>query len=145
MRNRFGDMILLGRNPITLIVYIGAYVVMSYRLFQKSQLEESYLNSWFRYILAGFAGYYLTIVAYYILIQFSFFNPTWDYMISLAMSFFVFMVSFLGYIYPQALSGKPLASIANPFKYKNSGLTETAERLLKDQLAACMEIQELYK
>jgi YesN/AraC family two-component response regulator len=66
-------------------------------------------------------------------------------MISLAMSFFVFVVSFLGYIYPQALSGKPLSTIANPFKYKNSGLTESAELVLKDELIKCMEEQELYK
>lgn len=145
LRANFSDVILLGTNPILQIIYIGIYVVLSYRLYYATRVEESYLNTWFQYILASFAGYYITIVTYYILINFSFFNPTWDYMISLAMSFFVFVVSFLGYIYPQALSGKPLSSIANPFKYKNSGLTENAELQLKKQLIDCMERQELYK
>ncbi len=145
LRTNFRDIIVLGTSPIIQIIYIGTYVVLSYRLYFINRTEESYLNTWFQYILGSFSGYYVTIVTYYILINFSFFNPTWDYMISLAMSFFVFVVSFLGYIYPQALSGKPLSSITNPFKYKNSGLTENAEQLLKDELIKCMEEQELYK
>ncbi len=65
-------------------------------------------------------------------------------MISFMMSFFVFSVSFLGYIHPQVMAGKPIGDIIIPFKYKNSGLTDGAEILLKMELERLMKEKEVY-
>lgn len=143
-REVVGSLMAFGFNTYLKLIYLGFYLFLCYRLYYLSQLNETYLKPWFQYLLFSFTGYYLTIVLYYALINFSFFDVTWDYMISFAMSFFIFCVSFLGYIYPQVLAGKPVRNIVMRHKYKNSGLTEAGEKDLRDTLTRLMKEDQLF-
>lgn len=136
--------LLIGYNSYLKVVYLGAYLFFSYRFYYQSNFKDSYLKPWFNYLLISYSGYYLTIVLYYALVNFSFFNVTWDYMISFAMSFFIFCVSFLGYIYPQVLAGKPVSNIVFRHKYQNSGLTERGEIELKERLLQLMKVDQIF-
>lgn len=140
----FRPFILIGFNAYLKVVYLGIYLFFSFRLYYQANLKDSYLKPWFSYLLISYSGYYLTIVLYYALVNLSFFNVTWDYMISFAMSFFIFCVSFLGYVYPQVLAGKPVSNILLRHKYQNSGLTERGELELKEKLLALMVKDELF-
>ncbi|MEO9966596.1 MAG: AraC family transcriptional regulator [Reichenbachiella sp.] len=131
-------------NAYLKLTYLGVYLFLSYRHYYRANLRESYLKPWFNYLLWSYTGYYFTIVLYYALVNFSFFNVEWDYMISFAMSFFIFCVSFLGYIYPQVLAGKPLSNILLRHKYKNSGLTKRGEEELKNTLLKLMQEDQLF-
>ncbi|WP_456461959.1 helix-turn-helix domain-containing protein [Reichenbachiella sp.] len=136
--------IIAGLNAYLKVMFLGGYLFFCFRLYYQANLKDSYLKPWFNYLLISYTGYYLTIVLYYALVNFSFFNVTWDYMISFAMSFFIFCVSFLGYIYPQVLAGKPVSNILLRHKYQNSGLTERGELELKDKLLSLMTEDELF-
>lgn len=138
------SMLAFGFNTYLKLIYLGVYLFLSFRLYYLSQFNDSYMKPWFQYLLFSFTGYYLTIVLYYALINFSFFDVTWDYMISFAMSFFIFCVSFLGYIHPQVLAGKPVKNIVMRHKYKNSGLTEMGEKDLRDTLTRLMKEDQLF-
>ncbi len=135
---------LLVRLPITKVLYLGFYLGLSIRAYMRSDWEHSYMKVWFNYLLIAFSGYYLSIVSYYVLINFKFFDVSWDYGISFAMSFFIFSISFLGYAYPQVLLGQPLKAALTPFKYKNAGLTEQAEVLIKNKLVVLMREELLF-
>ena len=111
LETRFRPLLLVGFNTYLKLVYLGVYLFLSFRCYYLANLRDSYLKPWFHYLLISYSGYYLTIVLYYALVNLSFFDVTWDYMISFAMSFFIFCVSFLGYIYPQVLAGKPVSNI----------------------------------
>lgn len=141
---RFRPLLLVGFNTYLKLVYLGVYLFLSFRCYYLANLRDSYLKPWFHYLLISYSGYYLTIVLYYALVNLSFFDVTWDYMISFAMSFFIFCVSFLGYIYPQVLAGKPVANIVLRHKYKNSGLTERGELELRDKLKFLMKEERLF-
>lgn len=141
---RFYPMVVVGLNTYLKLTYLGVYLFLSFRHYYKANLKDSYLRPWFHYLLISFTGYYFTIVLYYALVNLSFFDVTWDYMISFAMSFFIFCVSFLGYIHPQVLAGKPVANIVLRHKYKNSGLTETGEKELRDRLTRLMVDDQLF-
>ncbi|WP_420581531.1 helix-turn-helix domain-containing protein [Reichenbachiella sp.] len=136
--------LIIGFNAYLKVVYMGTYLFFAFRLYYQANLKDSYLKPWFNYLLISYSGYYLTIVLYYALVNFSFFDVTWDYMISFAMSFFIFCVSFLGYIYPQVLAGKPVSNILLRHKYQNSGLTERGELELKEKLLSLMVEDELF-
>lgn len=137
-------LVFIGANTYLKLVYLGVYLFLCFKLYYQSLDRDSYLKPWFNYLLFSYSGYYLTIVAYYALVNLSFFDVTWDYMISFAMSFFIFCVSFLGYIYPQVLAGKPVSNILLRHKYQNSGLTERGELELKDKLLVLMKEKELF-
>lgn len=141
---RFRVFLIIGFNTYLKLVYLGLYLFLSFRQYYQANLRDSYLKPWFHYLLISYSGYYFTIVLYYALVNFSFFDVTWDYMISFAMSFFIFCVSFLGYIYPQVLAGKPVANIILRHKYKNSGLTERGEEELKQKLLQLMREEQLF-
>ena len=140
----FRPYLMIGLNSYLKVVYLGVYLFLSFRLYYQASLKDSYLRPWFNYLLISYSGYYLTIVLYYALVNLSFFDVTWDYMISFAMSFFIFCVSFLGYIYPQVLAGKPVSNILLRHKYQNSGLTERGELVLKEKLLHLMVVDELF-
>ncbi|MEP1779100.1 AraC family transcriptional regulator [Reichenbachiella sp.] len=141
---RFHLFFRIGINTYFKLTYLGAYLFLCYRHYYQANLKESYLKPWFNYLLISYTGYYLTIVLYYALVNLSFFDVTWDYMISFAMSFFIFCVSFLGYIYPQVLAGKPLSNIVLRHKYKNSGLTEQGEIEVQNRLIQLMKEDQLF-
>lgn len=141
---RFRPLLMIGFNSYLKLIFLGFYLFLSFRCFYLAGLRDSYLKPWFQYLLVSYTGYYFTIVLYYALVNFSFFDVTWDYMISFAMSFFIFCVSFLGYIYPQVLAGKPVSNIVLRHKYKNSGLTERGEAELKEKLLQLMKQDQLF-
>lgn len=142
--DRYRPFLLIGFSTYLKLVYLGLYLFLSFRHYFLANLKDSYLKPWFHYLLISYSGYYLTIVLYYALVNLSFFDVTWDYMISFAMSFFIFCVSFLGYIYPQVLAGKPVTNIILRHKYKNSGLTERGEAELKMKLLQLMKEEQLF-
>lgn len=144
LNKHFVPFLRIGFNTYLKLIYLGVYLFLAYRHYYQANLKESYLRPWFHYLLISYSGYYLTIVLYYALVNFSFFNVTWDYMISFAMSFFIFCVSFLGYIYPQVLAGKPVSNIVLRHKYKNSGLTERGELEVKERLVRLMKEDQLF-
>ncbi|MEP2026409.1 MAG: AraC family transcriptional regulator [Reichenbachiella sp.] len=141
---RYRPFLLIGFNTYLKLVYLGSYLFLSFRHYYQANLSDSFLKPWFHYLLISYSGYYLTIVLYYALVNLSFFDVTWDYMISFAMSFFIFCVSFLGYIYPQVLAGKPISNIILRHKYKNSGLTKRGEEELKLKLLQLMKEEKLF-
>lgn len=136
--------ILLGTNAVIKVVYLGIYTFLSIRLVTKYYDELHQLKEWYKYLLIGFSGYYATIVAYYVLVNFPFFNPTWDYMISFAMSFFIFQVSLLGYVYPQVHAGKPVGNILLPIKYQKSNLTPQAALHIRDKIITLLNDDKVF-
>jgi len=78
-------------------------------------------------------------------VKFEFFNRTWDYHISLAMTAFIYLIAVAGYIQPAVFQGYRISESTPGVKYRNSGLTEAAIHSLFAKLSHLMDSEHLYR
>ncbi len=97
------------------------------------------LLNWF------FVGFTLAYTSYFVLVQMSFFNTTWDYHISAAMTAFIYLIAYAGYVQPTVFEGFTLAESTHAAKYKNSSLTPEATKSLLQKLDTLMAVEKLYR
>lgn len=106
----------------------------------KAQEITKYSKQWLTIISYCFIGFTLSYTSYYVLINTIDFKIEYDYMISFAMTGFIFTVGYLGYINPDLIADQEVKP-----KYDNSNLTdEEAEEYLQ-KLLQVMESHKLYK
>ncbi len=98
------------------------------------------------FLLNGFyVGFLISYASYFVLVRFAFFNTAWDYHISAAMTAFIYLIAYSGYVQPAVFEGFDLAEPTAPIKYRNSGLTPEASRSLLQKLVGLMEREQLYR
>jgi len=139
-----GEMGRIGSNPYSKILLLGTYTVCSYRLLNISKIQNENVASWLRYLVYAFIGYFFSLLSYHVLVRYSFFNPTWDYAISLSLSFFIFLLGFLGLQRPRIYRGEHIKEIMSFSKYKRTGLTDLAAQTLKARIELVMKQKELF-
>lgn len=123
---------------------MAGYVAAIFAVFwnaQKSSDNKSNSHSkktyrWAQLISYSFLGYVISYVTYFVLVETIDFKIEHDYMVSFAMSFFIFGIGYLGFFKPayldEAHNGK--------FKYKNSSLSaEEADAYLEKLLSYMSE------
>lgn len=89
-----------------------------------------------------FIIFWLAQLAYFILVNFSFFNTEWDYMISMAMTLCIFFIGYLSFHKPESFFIQKL--IASPPKYASSPLNEKQSHKLAGQIKKYVEENESY-
>ncbi len=119
-----------------LIVWLGiaqllVYAWVIYKRFYPIAIINKEIKQWFYWLFGFYVAFILSYVSYYILVNFSFFNAELDYAISFTMMFFIFFLSWFGYLQPKVFSGFMLFETL-PIKYKSSPLnTELSVGLLE--------------
>ncbi|MEO5571659.1 MAG: helix-turn-helix domain-containing protein [Bacteroidia bacterium] len=104
------------------------------------------VRTWFRWLTGLFAAFILSFTSYFVLVNFSFFNNQWDYMISFSMMFFIYFIAWFGYLQPKVFSGLTLTeSVKTNERYKNSALTKDVSHELIVQLEKMMVEKKLYR
>lgn len=113
--------------------------------YQQSKLNAS-INAWTRGLAWAFLGFALCYSSYFVLIRFSFFNLSWDYQISLAMTILVFFIAYAGYTQPAVFDG---LGWQNPVvvtqKSQSTGLPPSALQAIERKLLELMEKDALYQ
>lgn len=131
-----------GNNLSQLFVWAGVISLVSYSLiiyFQYRLVAASHKNikNWFNLILIFFTGFALTHLSYYILCNFSFFNPSWDYLISATMTLFIYTLAWIGYRQPKVFDGFDLFE-EEKVKYKNSPISGDIGKEIIEKLSIQM-------
>lgn len=103
-------------------------------------------NAWARRLVLFFTGFALAYASYFVLVRFSFFNLAWDYHISAAMTAFIYLIAYSGYVRPAVFDGYQWTEPGESrLKYRNSGLTPEAARSLLHRLDTLMRTEHLYR
>ncbi len=89
--------------------------------------------------------YTFAFLSYFILVSASFFNPEWDYAISLVMSLGILVIAYMGMLQKRVFSSEPIETFLPVLKYKTSSLTPTASESIKLRLERLMREQEVFK
>lgn len=114
-----------------------------YYIRQQPRVQQT--TKWALLVNGCFLGFGLAYISYFVLSRYPFFNTQWDYHISLAMSFFIWMIAWAGYVQPAVFDGYNLSEPEGPVKYKNSGLTAEASQTLLNALDLLMQEEKKYQ
>lgn len=101
--------------------------------------EEILKQSWLKKIVWLFNGFVIASCAYWLLAWTNFINPEFDYMISFAMSLFIYAVGYLGYRQPEIFNGYVTYVKKEEPKYANSTIID---ELANDILKRLLETME---
>jgi AraC-like DNA-binding protein len=147
--------------PFALIATFLFYWVQIRRQFGHFSRSAASSGHWFGYLNWLYTGFVVAYASYFILVRTPYFNPAWDYGISFAMSFFIYTLSWIGYLQPQVFNGLSiLEAVAPPSvsvafkqtpaaqnineKYRSSSLTPSAAQELAERLDMLMREKKWY-
>jgi len=123
-----GKMIRLPYWAWTIVAHMLIYntllyiIIARYRLNKTDELAAIRIR-WSRWLSGFLFAFILAYLSYYILVQFDFFNPHWDYMISIVMSISIYGIGYMAFTQPRIFNGIFLHQVFVPKKYKTSPLS----------------------
>ncbi len=125
------------------IVHMLVYAVLIHRHYYVLSLINVEIKKWFRWLTGFFWGFLLSYLSYYVLINFPFFNNSWDYAISFSMMFFIFFLSWFGYLQPKVFCGFNLFE-PEDIKYKNSPISKDIGKEIVGKLEQAMSEKKYF-
>lgn len=128
--------------------HLSIYALLMWRMVFSKKEKAATPSSlqWYQYLWFLFLGFVSSFWLYYGLVAMGWLTPTFDYMISFAMTVFIYTVGYMGYQHKEkkeVIVFKKMPLIEKP-KYQNSSLTETAAQSLLHQLSEWMDKQKPY-
>jgi AraC-like DNA-binding protein len=130
--------------PWLMVAQMIWYAILIYRAFNAISKSGHHVRTWFNWLTGLFALFIISFSSYYILIHFSFFSISWDYMISFSMMFFIYFIAWFGYLQPQIFSGFSLRESVQK-RYKNSALDSQVSHEILMKLNNIMTEKKLYR
>ena len=132
--------------PWLMIVHMTAYAFLIYKKFNAISRTNNEVKNWFRWLSGLFILFVASFASYYILVQFPFFNRSWDYMISFAMTIFIYCFAWFGYVQPHVFRGFSFnEAIKNGERYRNSVLDTEISGEILIRLETAMKVDKLYQ
>lgn len=131
--------------PILMSIHLILYTYLGFKLLSKKDFGrvKDKVEKWFSILLYCFIGFVVGFVSYYLMVYVFSYNLTFDYMISLAMSIFIYTIGYFGFMSPEVLEGN-IDAHTEKNKYSNSGLSKEAAIKLKNQLIELMEEDKMF-
>lgn len=125
------------------IAHMVVYVVWN-AVFIHRQPRVGATTRWAWTLDGFFGGFMLAYTSYFVLSWTKLLNPQWDYQVSAAMTAFIYLIAYAGYVQPAVFEGYQWTEPGAPVKYRNSGLTPEASRSLLLNLSLLMEQEKAY-
>ncbi len=135
-------------NPWLIVAHLLAYALLSYRQLkppanaQNAEWPQLY-RRWGLFLLKGYGLFTFAYVSYYVLVNFAFFNSTWDYSISFTMSLAIYGIGCMAYQQPAIFNGELYQSLFLEEKAHPS--SDANEGLLYERLIRYLEQEQPYR
>ncbi|MEP7320584.1 MAG: helix-turn-helix domain-containing protein [Saprospiraceae bacterium] len=126
------------------LIQLSLYVIICYYEYRHEAENTLEVKKWFRLILTLFSLYILSVLTYYALVRMPWFNPIWDYMISIACMIFIYTIAIYGYFNNKVFNGFDLMENMSRSKYQNSVLKDDFGRQALEKLNQLMNEEKLY-
>jgi len=145
-----GDIALLwlAQQHWFIAAHMGIYsVLMAGLIFKSNSLVSEYTkvrHRWSKTLVILYALFVLSYVSYYVLVDFSFFNDQWDYMISILMSLSIYTIGYFIFKQPQIFNGELYAQLFLPIESKKESFEGTLLNELYKNLTNYMEQEKPY-
>ncbi len=129
-------MFMIRTIPWTQILSMGVYTILAYSKIRISKVENTKIKPAHK-ILFLFLGFIFSFSSYYVMILTAGYLVTYDYLISISMSVFIYGIGYLGY--KNNLIVEPETD-----KYQNSNLKQDEIECVSRKLTELMEREKIY-
>lgn len=101
-------------------------------------------NRWLQWFVGSYFGFAFAFGLYIFLVRFQIMDPSFDYLVDVAIVFFIGMLSFFGFVQPEVFEGKTLQEILPFIKYQKTGLSPALSLEMKGKLLDIMQREKPY-
>jgi len=126
------------------ILLMFFYAFLTYFTFSKDRRLGFRENLWLKWFVASYSGFVLSFALYIFLVRFQLMNPSYDYLVDMAIVFFIGMLAYFGFVQPEVFLGKSVEKILPFVKYKKTGLSDALSLEMKNKLIRIMETEKPY-
>ncbi|MEO5583101.1 MAG: AraC family transcriptional regulator [Saprospiraceae bacterium] len=126
------------------LIQLSLYAIICFYEYRHEAENTLEVKKWFRLILTLFSLYILAVMTYYALVKMPWFNPIWDYMISITCMIFIYAIAIYGYFNNKVFNGFDLMDNMSRSKYQNSVLKNDFGHQVLDKLNQLMNEEKLY-
>lgn len=107
-------------NYILIIGHLMVYLFMILRIIKKNNIIKTEFQKirykWVQVLVTLYILFLLSYISYYILVNFSFFNNEWDYMISISMTIAIYAIGYFVYKEPEIFDGEFFSNLFLPIE-----------------------------
>ncbi|MDN5201096.1 helix-turn-helix domain-containing protein [Fulvivirgaceae bacterium BMA10] len=128
--------ILIILQNIHLIVYT---ILCFYEVNKHNSSIQPAKHTWKRKVVFAFSGFTLSFFSYYVMVWTNTLKIEYDYMVSFAMSFFIYFIGYHAFTKPEILQTNGQSG-----KYEKSALTKSASKTLANKLIEHIKSQKSY-
>jgi AraC-like DNA-binding protein len=100
--------------------------------------------NWARVLITLYSLFIASYISYYVLVNFSFFNSEWDYMISLMMSISIYTIGYFIFKQPEVFNGELFTQLFLPIKNKDESFETSMLNEFYENLTNYMEQKKPY-
>nr|WP_321237330.1 helix-turn-helix domain-containing protein [uncultured Psychroserpens sp.] len=116
-------------NYKLIIIHLVIYLLAIIWLVKKHDIADNEVrkirSKWVKVLIALYLLFVLSYISYYVLVNFSFFNSQWDYMISFAMTIGIYTIGYFVYKEPQIFNGEFFSNLFLPIQNKNENFEDS--------------------
>lgn len=120
------------------------YGFLTYFSFWQKRTVGFRETKWLNWFVGSYLGFVFAFALYIFLVRFDIMNPSYDYLIDLAITLFIGMLSFFGFVQPDVFEGKDIQDIVPFIKYSKSGLSPALSLQMKEKLLRFMQWEKPY-
>lgn len=120
-------------------IYAGLLVLLIYKDKTITSEYQKVRDRWSKVLSGLYVLFLLAYCSYYILVNFSFFNSQWDYMISITMSLSIYAIGFFIFNQPPIFNGELYSKLFLPIKNKDASLEVSLLNELYEKLTIHMK------
>lgn len=138
----------LVRGHWIIVAHMALYTILSFNLIQKNKTPlgeyTKVRHTWAKVLTTLYALFVLSYTSYYVLVNFSFFNIEWDYMISIMMSLSIYTIGYFIFKQPQVFDGEFYAQLFLPIANKKESFENSMINEFYDYLTIYMTKEKPY-
>jgi len=120
------------------------YAFLSYFKFARHKGMGYRENKWLQWFVGSYFGFVFLFASYIFLVRFQLMDPSFDYLVDIAIVFFIGLLSFFGFVQPEVFEGKSIKEILPFIKYKKTGLSAALSLEMKAKLLKIMQNEKPY-
>ncbi len=136
---------LIGSSPALMTGHLLFYTILIYKMTKNEWQVDANIMVWTRVVTYGMIAYTTAFLSYFVLVRCSFFNPEWDYAISLVMALGILAIAYMGLVQQRVFSSEPIGNFLPVKKYRTSSLTDSASESIKRGMERLLKEEQVFK
>ena len=144
-----GNIYVFLSNYILIIIHLVFYLFLMLMFIKKENTPKNEFqkirSKWVKVLILLYSLFVCSYISYYILINFSFFNNQWDYMISFSMTIAIYTIGYFVYKAPQIFDGEFFSEVFLPIKNKANSFEDHLINEFYNNLVNYIESEKPFK